>query len=159
MSEDQSDATPKHSVSVAAAVFDEAREHVLLIKRRDNGRWEPPGGVLELREPILDGVQREVLEETGAHILVENLTGVYKNLEYGIVALVFRASITHGEPANDSPEASEIRWWHISQVPTVMSPAFAARIRDALSSGPASIRSHDGVNMVENGRGEKFAGR
>jgi 8-oxo-dGTP diphosphatase len=39
--------TPKHSVSVAGVVIDED-ERVLLIQRRDNGHWEPPGGVLEL---------------------------------------------------------------------------------------------------------------
>jgi 8-oxo-dGTP pyrophosphatase MutT (NUDIX family) len=41
--------TPMHSVSVASIVVGE-RERVLLIRRRDNGRWEPPGGVLELGE-------------------------------------------------------------------------------------------------------------
>ena len=49
--------TPRHSVSVAAAIFDDSGENVLLIKRRDNGRWEPPGGVLELDETIEDGLR------------------------------------------------------------------------------------------------------
>ena len=44
--------TPRHSVSVAAAIFDESGKNVLLIKRRDNGNWEPPGGILELDETI-----------------------------------------------------------------------------------------------------------
>ena len=82
--------TPRHSVSVAAAIFDDSGENVLLIKRRDNGRWEPPGGVLELDETIEDGLRREVREETGAEIEVGPLTGVYKNMQRGIVALVFR---------------------------------------------------------------------
>ncbi len=54
----------KHSVSVAAAVVD-ADGRILVIRRRDNGHWEPPGGVLELDETIEDGLRREVLEETG----------------------------------------------------------------------------------------------
>ena len=62
--------TPRHSVSVAAAIFDDSGEKVLLIKRRDNGNWEPPGGVLELDETIEDGLRREVREETGAEIEV-----------------------------------------------------------------------------------------
>src|SRR6476620_2635567 len=85
--------TPLHSVSVAAAIFDDSGENVLLVRRRDNGNWEPPGGVLELNETIEDGLRREVREETGAEIEVEQLTGVYKNMRRGIVAMVFRARL------------------------------------------------------------------
>jgi len=42
--------TPEHSVSVAGVVVDD-QDRVLVIRRRDNGHWEPPGGVLELDEP------------------------------------------------------------------------------------------------------------
>jgi len=40
---------PKHSVSVAGIVIDD-QDRVLVIRRRDNNHWEPPGGVLELHE-------------------------------------------------------------------------------------------------------------
>ena len=40
--------TPLHSVSVAGVTFDDAGR-VLLIKRRDNGQWQAPGGVLRAR--------------------------------------------------------------------------------------------------------------
>jgi ADP-ribose pyrophosphatase YjhB (NUDIX family) len=62
--------------------------------RRDNAKWEPPGGVLELGESIIDALRREVHEETGFDIAPERLTDVYKNMNHGIVALVFRARIT-----------------------------------------------------------------
>ena len=65
---------PTHSVSVAAAVVD-ASGRLLAIRRRDNGRWEPPGGVLELDETIGEGLVREVLEETGLTVEPEALTG------------------------------------------------------------------------------------
>src|SRR5699024_9617200 len=76
--------TPKHSVSVAGIVIDSA-ERVLVIRRRDNGHWEMPGGVLELSEQFEDGVRREVAEETGMVVHVDQLTGVYKNMSRGIV--------------------------------------------------------------------------
>jgi 8-oxo-dGTP pyrophosphatase MutT (NUDIX family) len=47
--------TPRHSVSIAAVITDD-HGRALLIQRRDNHRWEPPGGVLELGETIEDGV-------------------------------------------------------------------------------------------------------
>jgi 8-oxo-dGTP pyrophosphatase MutT (NUDIX family) len=53
-----------HSVSVAGVIVDE-QNRAVLIRRRDNLQWEPPGGVLEVDESIHDGLRREVLEETG----------------------------------------------------------------------------------------------
>ena len=49
-----------HSVSVAGVVIDDLGR-ALLIQRRDNGKWEPPGGVLEREETIPEALQREVL--------------------------------------------------------------------------------------------------
>ena len=59
--------TSKHSVSVAAVITDD-HDRALLIQRRDNHHWEPPGGVLELGETIEDGLRHEIREETGLHI-------------------------------------------------------------------------------------------
>jgi ADP-ribose pyrophosphatase YjhB (NUDIX family) len=122
--------TPRHSVSVAAAIFDDSGENVLLIQRRDNGRWEPPGGVLELDETIEDGLRREVREETGAEVSIGPLTGVYKNMARGIVALVFRATATT-RPANSSQEASAVRWHSLSDLDTTLEETYARRIQDA----------------------------
>lgn len=93
---------PKHSVSVSAVVIDDDGQ-VLVAQRRDNGKWQLPGGVLELDESIYQGVRREVLEETGVLVEPERLTGVYKNLTLGVVALVFRARVvqgSRGQPRN-----------------------------------------------------------
>src|SRR5699024_3153918 len=49
--------TPLHSVSVAGAVIREDGR-TLVIKRRDNGNWEPPGGVLELDETPQEEIGR-----------------------------------------------------------------------------------------------------
>ncbi|WCS17773.1 NUDIX domain-containing protein [Mycobacterium marinum] len=138
-------ATPKHSVSVAGIVVrDDGR--VLVIKRDDNGHWEAPGGVLELDESLESGVQREVLEETGLQVTVERLTGVYKNLTHGIVALVYRCRPIEGEP-HTTEEAREIRWMTREEVQLAMAPAFAARVLDAFADRTQS-RAHDGVNLL-----------
>jgi 8-oxo-dGTP pyrophosphatase MutT (NUDIX family) len=136
----------KHSVSVAAVVVNEDG-HVLVTQRRDNGHWEPPGGVLEFDESIIDCAKREVREETGYEIEPEHLTGVYKNMPRGIVALVFRAHIVGGTPAT-SGETSRIDWWTPEQVRKEMTEAYAIRILDALHTNGAAIRTHDGVNLI-----------
>src|SRR3954454_3517689 len=87
-----------HSVSVAGVVVDDAGR-VLVIQRRDNGRWEAPGGILERDETFEEGVIREVAEETGMMVEVDRLTGVYKNMTRGIVALVYRCHPVAGIPA------------------------------------------------------------
>ena len=137
--------TPQHSVSVAGIVVrDDGR--VLVIQRDDNGHWEAPGGVLELDEPFEAGVRREVFEETGLTVTVERLTGVYKNLTHGVVALVYRCRPSGGE-LRPTEEARQIRWMTKEEVQTAMVPAFGVRILDAFAEVPQS-RAHDGVNLV-----------
>ena len=90
---------PRHSVSVTGIVRDDGR--VLAIKRHDDGRWVPPGGVLELNETPQDGVAREVYEETGLKVQPVRLSGVYKNMRLGVVSLAFVCEVTGGE---DTPQ-------------------------------------------------------
>src|SRR6185312_6150781 len=99
---------PRHSVSVSGVIPDD-HGRVLLIRRRDNQHWEPPGGVLELNETIQDGLRREIREETGLDIEPDALTGVYKNMPRGIIALVFRCKITGGQLKTNS-EVSAFQW-------------------------------------------------
>jgi ADP-ribose pyrophosphatase YjhB (NUDIX family) len=136
--------TPRHSVSVAAAIFDDSGENVLLIKRRDNGHWEPPGGILELDETIEDGLRREVREETGAEIEVGPLSGVYKNMPRGIVALVFKCR-ARGAPVSNTPEASQVAWHPVDGLDGLVLEVYATRVLDAHSLRQGAIaRAHDG---------------
>ena len=139
--------TPRHSVSVTGVAFDDAGR-VLLIRRRDDGRWQAPGGVLELAETFEEGVVREVREETGIDLVVEGLTGVYKNLARGVVALVFRCRAVAGVPTT-TDEAADVAWVDLDDALPRMSPAFAARVSDAASwTVPIPVRAHDGTNLL-----------
>lgn len=138
--------TPKHSVSVAGAVVDD-QGRLLAIRRRDNGHWEPPGGVLELDETIEAGVVREVFEETGLTVRPERLSGVYKNMERGIIALVFRCSVAEGARI-PTAEAVEVAWLSPDEVTGRMDEAYAVRLLDALDPEGPIIRSHDGVRLT-----------
>ena len=137
---------PTHSVSVAAAVVDWSGR-LLAIRRRDNGRWEPPGGVLELDETIGEGLVREVLEETGLTVEPEALTGVYKNMRRGIVALVFRCRVVDGQ-VGVSAEAAKVAWLSAEEVAERMDEAYAMRLLDALRTGPPAVRAHDGLVLL-----------
>jgi 8-oxo-dGTP diphosphatase len=139
--------TPKHSVSVAAVITDD-QGRALLIQRRDNSHWEPPGGVLERDETIQDGLRREVREETGLDIEPGPLTGVYKNMVRGVVALVFRCKIIGGE-LSTSDEAVAFRWAGADFIAESVAEAYSVRVLDGLrdDTSPA-VRHHDGVRML-----------
>lgn len=138
---------PLHSVSVAGIVVrDDGR--VLVIRRADNGTWEPPGGVLELDERPEDGVIREVLEETGIAVSVERLTGVYKNMTRGVVALVFRCRPVGGQ-ATTSPESTAVEWITLQEAKHTMSEVYAVRVTDAMDAETPYVRAHDGRHLLE----------
>ncbi|MFD5422459.1 NUDIX hydrolase [Streptomyces sp. NPDC127069] len=138
--------TPRHSVSVAGVVVrDDGR--LLAIRRADNGTWELPGGVMELAETPEDGVRREVLEETGIHVEVDQLTGVYKNITAGVVALVFRCKPSGGTERL-SGESTAVRWLTRDEVAALMSEVYAVRLLDALDGNGPHVRSHDGHHLL-----------
>ena len=133
-------------MSVAAAIIDGDR--VLAIRRRDNGKWEPPGGTLEPNETVLEGLHREVLEETGVAIGAAELSGIYKNMTRSIVALVFRCK-HNGQNPHLTSEAAELAWLTADEIRAQLDPAYACRLLDALTAGPPAIRTHDGIALLE----------
>jgi 8-oxo-dGTP diphosphatase len=137
----------RHSVSVAGVIIDD-HGRALLIQRRDNYRWEPPGGVLEPGETIHDCLRREVREETGLDVEPVALTGVYKNMTRAIIALVFRCTITGGDLAT-TDEVAAFRWATGADLAELADEAHAARVLDALDADhPAAVRHHDGVHLI-----------
>lgn len=68
---------PLHFISVAGLVYKENK--VLLIKSENRG-WEIPGGVVEQGEDILEGLKREIFEESGIVAEPEKLVGIYQRL-------------------------------------------------------------------------------
>jgi ADP-ribose pyrophosphatase YjhB (NUDIX family) len=142
----QHKSTPLHSVSVAGAVVREDGR-LLAIRRADNGTWELPGGVLELAESPEEGVAREVLEETGIRVEVDELTGVYKNTARGIVALVFRCKPSGGTERT-SAESLAVDWLTPEEITERMSEVYAVRMLDALDGDGPHVRSHDGRHLL-----------
>lgn len=134
--------SPRHSVSVTGVVV-RPDGLILAIKRADDGRWVPPGGVLELDESPQDGVVREIYEETGIKVHPIRLTGVYKNMRLGVVSLAFRCEVIGGE-MHTSSESTRVEWISVSDAVTSMPEARAVRVTDALRDDGPFVRIHDG---------------
>ncbi|WP_184617663.1 NUDIX hydrolase [Sphaerisporangium krabiense] len=137
---------PRHSVSVTAVVL-HSDGRVLAIQREDDGRWVPPGGVVELDETPDHAGIREVLEETGIQIEPDVLTGVYKNMVLGVVSLTYQCHPISGEP-RPSDEALQSAWLTLDEVKDRMPEARAIRVFDALRSDSPFVRVHDGSRLL-----------
>lgn len=109
-------------VGVGAVVVHEGR--VLLVQRGKaplKGHWTLPGGVLELGESLVEGVAREVREETGLVVepieLIEILDRIHKidsRIQFHYVIADYLCRVTGGalQAASDADAA---RWVERSQ--------------------------------------------
>jgi 8-oxo-dGTP diphosphatase len=104
--------------------------------------------VLERNEAIADGLLREIQEETGLAVEPVALTGIYKNMSRGIIALVFKCRVVGGE-LTENEEVTGFRWVREGDVRSLMSEAYAVRIIDALRpEALPAVREHAGVRLL-----------
>lgn len=84
------------TVGVFAVVQDEY-QRVLVVKHNYCARrWSLPGGGLDHDETVVDGVRREVLEESGVVILDPRLVGVFTRLGSNDLVFLFEADAENG---------------------------------------------------------------
>ncbi len=55
---------------------------MLFVKMRLNGKYCLPGGGIDLGEPALDALTREIKEESGLDVVVGRFIGVWENFHY-----------------------------------------------------------------------------
>jgi len=68
---------PTHIVS-AGGIVEDGKGNVLLVKAHDDG-WVYPGGITEVGENLIDGVIREIREESGIEAVVSYMVNVISN--------------------------------------------------------------------------------
>ncbi len=98
---------------------------VLLARRAyapDAGMWDALGGFLEEGEHPLDGLRREVLEETGLRVEPGAFVGVFMDT-YGdeegavpVLNLVWEVAVAGGE-ARPADDVTELRWFDRDELP------------------------------------------
>lgn len=140
---------PTHlKLSVSAVVWqDQPGGAFLLMQRSDNGQWGLPGGYVEKGESVGEAAQREVFEETGVHIAVSRLIGVYSDPKRQVIAyadgnrvqavnLCFEARATGQGEATTPEETLASGYFAPGALPEPFVPIHEIRIQDALAGAP-----------------------
>ncbi len=123
---------PVHIVSVGGLIENEEGK-ILLIKSPDRG-WEIPGGQVEEGESLTDALIREVKEETGIDIKVNELTLVNSNITKrvqpdgvtpigSIVSFGFTGKAVSGE-LTTSEESLEVDWFDKDKILDIIDEDF-----------------------------------
>lgn len=121
---------------VGALVLKE--DSVLLIQRAVEpfkGFWDIPGGFLELGEHPVDGIIRELKEETNLLIepikILDIFIDVYGSEEEPTLNICYICQVVRGEPKASS-DAMDIRWFKIEYLPNNIAFGWAKMAFDLL---------------------------
>jgi 8-oxo-dGTP diphosphatase len=134
---DLSDSTEaRFRVGIFALIFEDG--YVLLAHRRDIDWWNLPGGGMEAGETVDEALRREVYEETGLVVEIEQLVGVYSKPQKQEVVLTFRCHVTGGV-LKETTESRECRYFAPADLPPNTLPKHRQRLEDALLNQPGTI--------------------
>jgi len=106
-------------VGVAGVVI--SGDRALLVRRGRpplEGEWSIPGGMLEVGETLIEGVERELAEETGMEVRVAGLIEVFERIsldeagraKYHFVVLDYLCEAVRGGEGRAGSDAIEITW-------------------------------------------------
>lgn len=125
--------------SIIALVYNDAKDKVLVIKRRDVPVWVLPGGALDPGEAPEDGVIREVYEETGLNVAVDRKIARYSPInKLGTVTHFFECSYVSGS-LQTGEETADLGFFHPSHLPKIFFQIHRDMLDDALNKHPATI--------------------
>src|SRR4051812_45318661 len=105
-------------LGVGAVIIHDGR--ALIVQRAfepRKGEWTVPGGVLELGETIREGIEREVLEETGLVVRAGEVVEVFENIwpdsegktQFHFVLVDFYCELISGD-LKAATDVADARW-------------------------------------------------
>lgn len=72
----------RHPITGTTIIAILGDQRIVLVRRKDTGKWGLPGGLIDWGEDILTSAKRELAEETGLELLkIERLVGVYSSFD------------------------------------------------------------------------------
>ncbi len=127
-----------HSAVTASALPEDDDGRVLLARRAhepSRGMWDVVGGFVEEGEHPLDGLHREVREETGVGFHVRRFMGIWMGEYFGrsTLNLFWTGRIVDGEPS-PKDDVAELRWFAPDALPASRELAFEGLIEAVLAA-------------------------
>ena len=99
---------------------------VLLVRHADTGLWGLIGGAIELDERPEEAARREAHEESGVHVSLSRILGVFGGPDYRVtypngdrasyVVIAFDAEVESGTPTPDGDEVDAVEWFRPAQL-------------------------------------------
>lgn len=133
--------------TVSVIVFDSS-QRVLLVRHAEGNEWTTPGGMIEPYEIPSDAAVRETWEETGLHVELTRIVGVFGgNICSGAysngdrvswISTVFEAKRLSGTPRPDGDETLEVRYFHRAELSGVRCKPHALLFLDVAYGSHAS---------------------
>lgn len=138
---------PKHIIAVGGLVSDENSK--ILLAHHPHRGWEIPGGQVNIGEDLHSALQREIEEETGIDIFVEQLVGIYQNIQPESAEIPtkiifdFLATKKTGK-LTKSEEHLEVRWCFREKIlDMITNPIYFDRVKQLLNfSGKILFRAY-----------------
>ncbi|MGE4050190.1 MAG: NUDIX domain-containing protein [Piscinibacter sp.] len=138
--------------ATAAAIIDD-QQRLLMILRRDSGKWAMPGGTMQMGDSLASCIRREVLEETSIEVSIEGIIGTYSDPETRIVysdgevrrefSILFHCRPSGARVSLDD-ESTDAQWVALDSVLQLpMAASQRRRIEDVLAfvrNGAVNIR-------------------
>jgi 8-oxo-dGTP diphosphatase len=95
---------------------------IVLIRRKDDGRWSLPGGMVDWGEDVPHAVRRELMEETGLEVVnIRRLVGVYsspnRDPRIHSICIVVEAEVEGEMTITDTLEVLDIQAFPPSSLP------------------------------------------
>ena len=101
----------------------EKEDKLLLIQEKSEkvkGKWNLPGGALNIDEDIIECAKREGEEETGFKIELSYLVGVYNQLVHSkrgnLVLFIFKSDTSGGKLTHNKEEVLDIKWFSFEEI-------------------------------------------
>ena len=128
------------TLGVFAAIFDDSGRILCVRMNYATRAWTTPGGRVEVGESPFAALKREVLEESGLHVVEEGLVGVYSKPLKNDLVLFLRARVLGRNQWKPNNEISEIGYFGRDHLREPMGLGARTRIIDALDGITGIVR-------------------